>query len=221
MNRYNLITAKNQVTPNYEIGGKEITFEIYVSPEEEVCVVGTVDNNYICWCSITKGADKDTNVEILNDLLTEPQERLYGTKFKVLESRYQEIMQWHSFTVSKAWHHDQYRYRSPVSNSFLGAPPYNNGIFLAAEIRAFFRKELRKCEYRLVDPVYVKVLQSYKRLLTMERSPEYYHHMLPVIDILKHEAYLKLCPDVDVRKLYLECLDLCSSLYNTYMSASR
>ncbi|TCZ79322.1 hypothetical protein E0485_05510 [Paenibacillus albiflavus] len=45
--------------------------------------------------------------------------------------------------------------------------------------------------------------------------------MLPIINILNNEYYLKLCPIEEVRCLYWECLDQCSNLYNSYMTASR
>lgn len=146
---------------------------------------------------------------------------IYSNDYKVLGSRYLEISRWHFFSVKKEWYKDHYRFRSPVSNCFLGESPFDNGRFLASEIRDFFRKELRKCHYRLIDNLYVSILISYKSLLMKGSTPEYYHQMLPIIDILRRESYLKICPDEDVRSLYWECLDQCSRLYNSYMTSVR
>lgn len=217
---YNLISTKNSVKPNYNISHKDIDFEIYVSPDEEVCLVGKVDNNYINWCSITRVTQIDTNSEIINYLLSQSTERLYSSLHKVLGSRYVEISRWHSFTVAKEWFKDHYRYRSPVSNCFFG-DPYDNGSFLAREIQKFLQTERSKCHYRLIDNGYVNILNRYKILLMKENSPAYYHEMLPIREILSSESYLKLCPDEEIRVLFLECLEQCSKLYNSYMTASR
>lgn len=221
MFEYNLITTKNSVKPNYDISNKDFYFEIYVSPGEEVCLLGKIDTNYICWCSITKVTQLNTNEEIINYLLSQSTERLYSSHFQVLGSRYEEIRKWHSFIVTKHWHKDHYWYRSPVSNCFFGTPPYNNGSFLAREIQKFFLMELSKCQYRLIDNVYVKVLSRYKDILMKENSPEYYHEMLPIKEIINSESYLKLCSNDEIRILYLECFDQCTNLYNLYMTASR
>lgn len=222
MKQYNLITSMNSIKPNYDVSNEYIYFEIYVSSTEEVCIIGKIDNNYICWSSITSTKEVDKNAEIFNYLLSQPKnERLYSTKYEGLSSRYEEIMKWHFFTVARHWHQDHYRYRSPVSNCFLGSPPHNNGRFLANEIQSFFRDELEKCNYRLIENVYLHVLNSYRILLKKDNSPEYYHTMIPIIEILKHETYLKLSPVDEVRALYWDCLDQCSNLYNSYMTAVR
>jgi hypothetical protein len=220
MNKYNLITAESSVVPNYNVSKKDLSINIYISPLEEVCIIGKVDNNYICWCSITNVSDKETNAEIFNILLSLPSERMYSTDYKVLGSRYSDIKRWHFFSVTRQWYEGHLRYRSPVSNCFLGTPPHDNGLFLANETQNFFRNELCKCHYRLIDDVYVTVLRRYITLLLKDSSPEYYHQMLPIIAILENESYLKLCPIEEVRGLYLECLEKRSELYNSYMSAS-
>jgi len=221
MNRYNRITAENSVKPNYEVSDKDLSIDIYVSPQEEVCIVGKLDNNYIRWCSITSGSEIETNAEIINNILSNSGEGMYSTDYRALGNRYREIKKWHFFSFAKTWYKDHYRYRSPVSQCFVGDPPYNNGLFLAKEIRKFFRVELNKCQYRIVDAQYETILNRYKALLLKETSPEHYHQMQPIMAILNNENYLKLCPDPEIRELYLECLDQCSNLYNCYMTAVR
>ncbi len=53
------------------------------------------------------------------------------------------------------------------------------------------------------------------------KNASYYLEMKPIIQIIEVEGYLKLCPDPDVRQLYLECLEAGKSLYNRYMSEVR
>ena len=220
MNSYNFIKPENSVAPNYDVHDKDTYFCIFVSHQEEVCIVGQVDNNYISWCSLTNISEKEINIDIINFLLG-PRERIYSTEYKALGFRYRDVMKWHKFIVKSELFNNEYRYRSPVSSCFFGDPSHNNGIFLANEIKEFYLKELSKCQYRLIDDVYITVLNRYKSLLMKERSPAYYHQMLSVIAILESESYLKLCLNEEVRRLYWECLELCSSLYSAYMTASR
>lgn len=221
MKKYNLINTTNSIESNYDVSAKDISLRVYVSPIEEVCIVGELDNNYICWCSITNRSDIDANTEIINYILSKPQEKKISSKYHALGARYSEVKNWHYFSVSKQWYQDHYRYRSPVSNCFLGDSPHNHGVFLANEIQSFFQKEQAKCHFRLIDDGYVTILRKYYSLLIQERNPEYYHIMQPVITILENESYLKLCPVEEVRQLYLQCLGKCSDLYNTYMTAVR
>ncbi|WP_166243127.1 hypothetical protein [Paenibacillus turpanensis] len=221
MREYNLLRSDNDVEPSYDIRNESIYFQIYVSPQDEVCIVGNVDHNYICWCSITNLSEKEINAAIINLLLSFSNERMYSTEHRVLGPRYQEIKRWHYFTVRREWYEDHYRYRSPVSNCFFGTPPHNNGVFLVHEIDNFVREERKKCHFRLIDPVYVSILHTYKTLLRKQNNPEYYQEVLPLIKLLENEAYLKLCHDEEVRRVYWECLDQGSSLYNAYMTAVR
>ncbi len=119
------------------------------------------------------------------------------------------MKKWHKFCIKSEYYKDN------------GDSSYNNGLLLANEIKKFYRVELSKCQYRLIDEVYIDVLNRYKSVLMKEMSPDYYHQMLPVIAILESESYLKLCPNEEVRNLYLDSLKICSSLYNTYMSHVR
>ena len=44
----------------------------------------------------------------------------------------------------------------------------------------------------------------------------------PVVpSLLESESYLKLCPNEEIRNMYLDCMKECSNLYNRYMSAVR
>ncbi len=69
MEKYNLINQDNSITPNYKVDEKELSLDIYVSPNKEVCIIGRLDNNYICWCSMTTLVERETNAPILNYLL--------------------------------------------------------------------------------------------------------------------------------------------------------
>lgn len=221
MHRFNLITNENSVEPKYDVHNREPYYCICVSPQEEVCIKEVADANYLSWCSLTNVSDQSTNAAIFNYLLNSS-ERKYANEFYVLGSRYYEVRHWHRFIVRKEFYEDEKQYRSPVSGLFFGGDPqHNKGLFLANEIQQFVRQELNKCHFRLMDDTYRDILQRYKIILMKETSPEYYYQMKPIMAILESESYLKLCPNEEVRHLYLECLQQCSNLYNAYMSASR
>lgn len=220
MGKYNLINKNNSVTPNYKIDNKDISFNIYVSPTKEVCIIGQLDNNYICWCSMTSLDERETNAAILNYVLKFNQKMISNVS-NILGTRYQEVMNWHKLRFYKRVYENEYRYYSPANNVFCGNDEYNNGEFFSSEISAFYEFELSKCEYRLIDNSYITILEKYKNILTQDINYGYYNKMKPIISILESESYIKLCPNEKIRNLYLDCITECSNLYNRYMSAVR
>ncbi|MBU3112717.1 hypothetical protein KPL55_14420 [Clostridium lacusfryxellense] len=218
MEKYNLVTQKNNIIPNYEIDKKDITFEIYISPEKECCILGRLDNNYICWCSMTSIAQRETNVAIFNHLLKLNQ-KMISSEGYALGTRYHEVMGWHILRITKEVYENEYRYFSPASRTFFKINETNGGDFLSEEISRFYNFELAKCEYRLIDLSYKIILEKYKTLLTQKSDYGYYNEMKPIRAILENESYIKLSLNEGIRNLYLECIEECSNLYNRYMSA--
>ncbi|WP_026909084.1 hypothetical protein [Paucisalibacillus globulus] len=49
MEKYNLVNESNRTIPNYDISEKEISIDVYVSHDKELCIIGRIDINYICW----------------------------------------------------------------------------------------------------------------------------------------------------------------------------
>ncbi|MDA1476334.1 hypothetical protein [Bacillus changyiensis] len=67
--KYNLVHPNHCKKPNYQIDDKEIYVDIYVSPNKEVCIIGSLDNNYICWASITILGDFELIVTFIGYIL--------------------------------------------------------------------------------------------------------------------------------------------------------
>ena len=61
-----MINSYNKVTPNYDVSTKNLSIEFHLSPSGELIIIGRLDNNYLCWLSLTTIKDKDTNEEIFN-----------------------------------------------------------------------------------------------------------------------------------------------------------
>lgn len=220
MEQYNLIDKKNALTPKYIINNEELTFIIYISPEQEVCIVGQVDNNYACWISITSLNEQEKNACIFNYLL-DYDYSLLSNEHNVLKQHYYEVQKWHQIILQKQHYKDELRYRFPANGAFFGDTNYDNGRALANDICRFFMQEQKKCEFRLADMHYMSILKQYKKILSLNKDYMYYFEMQPLISILENEKFLKLCPKQEIRELFLSCLDECSSLYNRYMTAIR
>lgn len=67
--KYNLVNKNNRLVPNYDLSKEKAYFDLYISPEKSICIIGRLDNNYICWCSITKLNDREINAGILRNYL--------------------------------------------------------------------------------------------------------------------------------------------------------
>jgi hypothetical protein len=220
MEQYNLINKQNACTPNYKIKNEDLEFILYISPQQELCIIGQLDNNYKCWFSITSLEERETNASIFNYLFNY-EYHLVSNEYQVLKQRYYEIMNWRQIRIVKQHYNDELRYRFPASNAFFGDPGYDNGRALANDICSFFEQEQQKCYFRLVGTNYINILNQYKKILFSNKDDLYYLEMKPLISILEKEAFLRLCPKQEVRELYISCLEQCSSLYNRYMSAVR
>ncbi|TFH58578.1 hypothetical protein [Peribacillus frigoritolerans] len=216
-----MVNQNNCKKPNYKIDDKEIYFDIYVSPDKEVCIIGSLDNNYICWTSITILDESDLIVTII-DYILKRKPVMVSSISCALGFRYEEVMKWHKFRISKKLYSDgEYRYYSQASPAYLGDNEMYLAKYMSGEINRFYYLELSKCKYRLMDSYYFKILEGYKKLLTQKENYEYYYEMKPLISLLKSESYLKLSPNEEIRNIYLDCMKECSNLYNRYMSSVR
>lgn len=98
MEEYNLVNRNNCIKPNYKIDDKEVSFDIYVSPDKEVCIIGRLDNNYICWASITHLDVSELNVAIF-DYVLKRKPVMISNGYNALGFRYEEVIKWHKFRI--------------------------------------------------------------------------------------------------------------------------
>jgi hypothetical protein len=163
--KYNLVNQNNCKKPNYKIDDKEIYFDIYVSPDKEVCIIGSLDNNYICWTSITILDESDLIVTII-DYILKRKPVMVSSISCALGFRYEEVMKWHKFRISKKLYSDgEYRYYSQASPAYLGDNEMYLAKYMSGEINRFYYLELSKCKYRFMDSYYFKILEGYKKLV--------------------------------------------------------
>lgn len=217
--KYNLVNDTISQNPGYLLPN-EMHFDIYVGPDQELCIVGRVDHNYICWASITHCTETDLSVSIINHLLN-LNPTMFSTTGYALSSHYEKVMTWHRFSILKKERDGQSKYFSQGTHLYFDTNHRYLAKWLANEISCFYTQESLKCQFRLVDKTYVTILKGYEKLLKREKSVEHYFDTKPLRSILEAESYLRLAKDQDVRSTYLSCMKECQSLYNLYMSKVR
>lgn len=217
---FNMIDESNKVKPNYDLSNKEVSIELHISKDKEVCIIGRIDNNYICWCSLTNINDKEHNEKIF-DYVANSRFTAVSQEYKALGTeKYLEIQKWYCCAIT----------RTSVKG-MLWATPFGvyygfengeeHGKFFSGHIIGLFDTLLKLCNFRIDEHRYIHILEHYRELLRKDSDYRYYNVMKPLISILEKESYLRVCPDERVRNLYLECMKECNSLYNRYMTAVR
>jgi len=218
--RFNLVNDSNKVKTNYDLSNKEVYVELYISKEKELCIIGRIDNNYICWCSLTNVVDKEHNEKIF-DYIANSEFKAFSQEYKVLGTdKYIEIQKWYRCAITRT-----------LVKGMLWATPFGvyyglenkeeHGKFFADEVIGFFDELLELCDFRIMEKRYIHILEHYLDALRKGKDYSYYYKMKPLISILEKESYLRICPDEKIRNLYLKCMEECSSLYNRYMTAVR
>ena len=218
INIYNFVTESNQIMPNYDLDKKEVSIEVYLSPEKAVCMIGRKDNNYICWGSITNLNDKEKNKQIFN-YIANAQFNIISTEYLALGyEKYNEIRNWYKCSLTRSTKKEMV-WRTPFGHYYGKTNDKSiHGEFFTRDIIIFYEELLDKCNFRIQEGLYTPILRSYFETLTKEVS---YNKVKPLISILERESYLRLSPDETVRELYLKCMKESSSLYNRYMDEVR
>ena len=216
---YNLVNESNKENPNYDLSNKDIYFDIYISPEKELCIIGAMDSNYICWGSITKLDDREINSEIFNYIASN-KFSIYSSESRVLGSeKYCEMRNWYRCYIIKS-NEKGMLWETPFGH-FYGDNAQNKGDFFARDIVSFYDELITLCNFRISNEDYIVILRKYLLLLSKEEEYIYYFKMKPLISILECEQYLKLSKNEIVKSLYLECMKQSDVLYGKYMNVAR
>lgn len=215
--KYNMVNESNLIKPDYDLKNGELSIELHISPEKELGIVGRIDNSYICWYSITTLSDKEINKEIFN-YLAGNQFHMYSCENNILDSkRYEQIEQWYRCAIKR----EGMSWCTPFGHYYGDENKEEHGKFFADDVHSFYDYLIKLCRFRTVDGHYYKLINCYYDTLCSDNDAGYYMLMEPLISILEKESYLRLCPDIKIRELYLKCMKLRSSLYCSYMTAVR
>ncbi len=218
--KLNLVNKGNRVTPNYDLSGKEVFLELHIGKEKELCIIGRVDNNYICWCSLTCTDSVEQN-EAIFDYVANSRFWLYTQEYKALGTdKYEEVQAWYTCAMRRT-NVKGMLWETPFGVYYSIEGKERHGKNFSVNIRSFFYDLLKLCDFRVAGQAYEPLLAHYLEKLRQDKDQCYYLVVKPLISLLEKEAYLRVCPDEKIRVLYLECMKECSHLYNRYMTAVR
>jgi len=217
--KYNLLNWENHRNPNYDLSDSKVYFELYLSPEKDICIVGKLDNNHIVWCSLTKLDDRKINAEIF-DFVSNYDFKMFSNEYIVLgKEQYDKISDWYRCCIQRATIPGHY-WETPFGH-YYGNNKADHGNLFSSDIHIYFNVQIEKCNFRLCEGSYPGILRHYLDILMKDTDHSYYYKVEPLISILEAESYLRLCPNAEIRDLYLKCIRACKSLYNRYMSTAR
>lgn len=219
----NYVNQKNWQNVSYTINPDHRQIELYITRDRKVIVVGTADNNYIFWLSVSACEDEAATGEAFNQITRQEWDTHTALYLALEEAGFDyEDLAWmyHDRIVQSkqpgmAW-------STPFGHCY-GTDDADNGKFFAHDIAGFPDILETKCRIRAADGLYFPVLKEYLRILEDGDDPLYY--MSPDVraihEILKQEQYLILAEDIKVREYYHAAAKKEAELYNRYMTAVR
>lgn len=219
--KYNLISTKNAVKPNYVLTGREkFNFiEFFVDANGRLFTCGNIDNNYACWFSVTDISEMELTEKIIEHIIGS-----FGNTPPVVTGI--------SEAFPKFWKNMQEMYRCRVQPKDDGnficsvdgeiiADKSIVGEYCARKLSGLLLRLRYKCGIRECGGDYLPILGKYLRSLKNSDFMKYKYEILPVREILEKEQYLLVSENAEVRRTYIACMERIGNLYNAYMSAVR
>ncbi len=219
INKLNLLTESNKVNPNYDLSNRETYIELYVG-NEKLCIIGCMDPNYICWCSITDIGDKENNARIF-DHIANDKFNIFSHLYKVIDlNEFYKLQNWYHCRIIRTSEKGML-WKLPFRGYYGLENKEQHGRFFSEYISSLYDDVLKLSEFRGGGQRYVQMLEYYLDILKKEKDYNYYKIIEPLFSILEKESYLFVCPDEKTRNLYKECMRVCNELYGCYMTAVR
>jgi len=218
--QYNMVNDSNAAIPKYNIGNKETYITLYFNNSSDVIIVGNVDNNYIYWLSVTNTEDVELNEQIFNHVANDCVINV-AHEYKALKQaniKYDELKDYYSVRLTRVHTHNM-AWQTPFGHYYGKDNIEKNGYFFARDIKGFVNSVHVRCELREAGGKYEAVLEEYEAVLSAADTYDYRVRTLD--ELLKAESYLNISLNENVRKSYKKCCEMCSKLYNAYMTAAR
>ena len=219
----NYVNQKNRQNVSYTINPDHRQINLYFTRDRRVIIVGTADNNYIFWLSVSACEDEAATGEAF-DQITRRKWDTYTALYLALEEAgfdYEDLEWMYHDRIAQSKQPGM-AWSTPFGHCY-GTDDADNGKFFAHDIAGFPDILETKCRIRPADGLYFPVLKEYLRILEDGDDPLYY--MSPDVraihEILKQEQYLILAEDIKVREYYHAAAKKEAELYNRYMTAVR
>ena len=217
-----LVTRKNAIEPYSDISKSKFTFEFYLNYRGGLCIIGYLDNYYVCNMSYSTVEDVERTQRIIDDFRASPHKTV-TTLHNILGGRGRQELETGRFKTKITTYVDKH---GITHYSCAGSEYYSDESFLARQLRHSWENLQRKCRFRIIDGAYLSVLKIYHEILSKykrgeKEAPGYYSRHKLLIRIIEEESYLKLSQDAEVRQLYTAVSSCAEDLYGAYMDEAR
>lgn len=224
--KYNLITDKNIVKPNYHPRPENRSMKCIFLSDREILLLGMADNNYLFWISKTELSALEMNRDMIEFILYGEYENLAsgGEEFRVLDRVAGKRKALYSVNFYQSFNSRGIKiWSSDAGISIEYGDGKGNGRLLAKILMELPQKLMKLSTDREAGGSYKMVLRDYlKRMETSLPNPlEDYNRIKGILDILKSERYLLFSADAEVREMYCRLGQLGDDKYNKYMSYVR
>ena len=227
--KINLVNDSTKEEPKYELARKGISITLFFNTNNDLLIVGNVDNNFIHWASLSKTTDREQNEAIFNHIAYEPFE---AVAYKVSLLRSVQTGYWDAPRDNPldnpAWH--QARLTRIMDGNMLWSTPFGHdygkekpaGDSFARDVESYQYGLLEKCRIREAGGAYEKVLDNCLDKMLKVIDDDYgYPQVEELIKIIDQDDYLVSSPNEQIREKYINFLNLKSQLYNQYMTRVR
>ncbi|AEF82599.1 hypothetical protein [Leadbettera azotonutricia] len=176
----------------------EFSYEIYLSCTQDVCIVGRMDNDFICAPSFSTVSDLKRTQGVIEKIANGA-----STLVSPVFSEYDEIKRnWYKLNLSQTRQNGTLLYH--LSENAGGC--FDRSLF-ADQIKEIFETLSKTGMARLAGNTYLPVLRYYHEFLKKytigeSQAVDNCHQLKAIISIIESESYLKLSSDSVIRNLY-------------------
>lgn len=192
----NLLTEENMKIPKYKPNRKFRCIKAYYPNSEDVIIVGEVDPNFICWLSLTKIDDTETNRAIF-DYLSQTEPMVFGSDARVVHEAGYTYSQLRSF--------------------------YMVELTCAEDIVNRRKAGKQKAKNRGKDKQILQRLKSALAALNQVTGDPVadYERNEQLIQQIQSQTDLRCSDNPAVVEAYNRLMERCSDIYNAYMTEVR
>ena len=193
--KYNCLTPENASRPKYMPNPRDRLIKVYYADRGKVIITGFADNNFIYWLSVTKAENISRN-RMIFDYLTETVPTIFGSVGYVLPKTGYSYEQFREFYCAE--------------------------LKSADEITAHYQQTKERSKAQESEQNIKEIMMQHMRTLRVRSGDEIddYHKHEALIKKIQAQTHLRCSDDPEVVRLYNELYQLCSDIYNAYMTAA-